>query len=94
MASFKQHFVQKRYPMTQIDVDDGYIHKLAGILKCKPQYDHKLFRTGKDIIYTALEYAMADNHYETKLDEKAAQIDALNARIAQLENAIEDMRQG
>ena len=80
--------------MTQIDVDDGYLRKLAGILKLKPQYDHKLFRTGKDIIYTVLEYAMADNHYETKLDEKAAQIDALNARIAQLENAIEDMRQG
>jgi hypothetical protein len=79
--------------MTQIDVDDGYIQKVAGILKCKPQYDHKLFRTGKDVVYTALEHVMADNHYEAKLDEKAAQIDALNARIAQLENAIEDIRQ-
>ena len=79
--------------MTQIDVDDGCIQKLAGILKCKPQYDHKLFRTGKDVVYTALEHVKADNHYETKLDEKASQIDVLNARIAQLENAIEDIRQ-
>jgi len=79
--------------MTQIDVDDGYIQKLADILKCKSQYDHKLFRTGKDVVYTALEYVMADNHYETKLDDKTAEIDALRARIAQLENAIQDKRQ-
>ena len=79
--------------MTQIDVDDGFIQKLAGILKCKPQYDHKLFRTGKDVVYAALEFVMAENHYANKMDEKGAQIDALKARIAQLENAIEDMRQ-
>lgn len=58
--------------MTQINVDDGYIQMLNGILKCKPQYDRNLFRTGKDVVYTALEHVMAENHYENKLDEKAA----------------------
>ena len=37
---------------------------------------------------------MAENHYANKLDEKGAQIDALKARIAQLENAISDIQQG
>ena len=87
MISFKQHFVQNGYLMTQIDVNDGYIHKLAGILKCKPQYDHKLFRTGKDVVYTALEFVINNDLYDKKIDE-------LNARIAQLENANEDVRQG
>jgi len=80
--------------MTQIDVDDGFIQKLADILKCKPQYDHKLFRAGKDVVYTALEFVVAENHYVNKLDEKGAQIDALKARIAQLENAISDIQRG
>ena len=67
--------------MTQVDVDDGYIQKVASILKCKPQYDHKLFRTGKDVVYAALELVISNDLYDRKIDE-------LNARIAQLENAV------
>jgi len=62
--------------MTQIDVDDRFIQKLAGILKCKPQYGHQLFQTGKDVVYAALEFVMVENHYANKLDVKGAQIDA------------------
>lgn len=71
--------------MTQIDVDDGYIQKIAGILKCKPQYDLKLFRTGKDVVHTALELVINNDLYDKKIDE-------LNARIEMLENAVGNAR--
>lgn len=74
--------------MMQVNIANDYIEKAANILKGKSQYNHKRFRNATDINYSVFVYVINERHFEAKLAEKVADIDALKKRFAQPENAI------
>jgi len=80
--------------MTQVNIPDDYIAKAEDVLKGKPQYNHKRFRNATDITYSVFDHVINDSFFGAKLAEKVAEIDALRERLAQIENAVSDMRRG